>query len=126
MSTSLSTLSKSEFAEKYMGILQPLEGFVTFFYRQHPKMYDSEVLSVYEALLKDIKAKLTNYPASQHKLEGVSGEIYAQLNKFLVEQGSSYSIQEIRECLKTLEKSLKMWNRERGSRGYLNFINEFN
>lgn len=126
MSTSLSTLSKSEFAEKYIGILLPLEAFVVFSFRQHPKMYDSDVLCVYEALLKDIKAKLTNYTAPQHKLEGVSDEIYAELNKFLEEKCSSYSILEIQECLKTLEKSLKMWNRERGSRGYLNFINEFN
>ena len=126
MNASLSTFSKSEFAQKYMGILQLLEAMVVFFYRQHPEMYDSEVLCAYEAMLKDIKAELTNYPAPQHKLEGVFGEIYGELIKFLGEKGGSYSILEIRECLKTLEKSLKMWNRERGSRGYLNFIGQFN
>jgi hypothetical protein len=122
----LPVLSKTEFAEKYIGILQPLEAFVAHFYRRYPEMYDLDVLRVYEALLKHIKAELTNFPLPEPKLGKISFEIYDQLFMFLEEMKSSYSLQEIQECLKTLERSLKMWSKDRGSRGYLGFIAQFN
>lgn len=125
MNIPVSSLSKSEFCEKYIGILEPLESFVTNFYRQYPKLHDHDVLRVYEALLKHFKARLTKFPLPKHKLEGISSEIYILQLQFLEQMESSYSLQEIQECLKTLEKSLKLWNKEHGSRGYLNFISNF-
>lgn len=124
MNTS-SALSKSEFGEKYIEILQPLEAYVATFYRQNPSMHDHDILRVYEALLKRIKARLTNFPLPPPKLAGISLDIYTLHLNFLEKMESSYSLQEIQECLKTLEKSLKRWNREQGSRGYLNFITQF-
>jgi len=118
--------SKREITEKYIGILQPMENFVVNFYRQHPEMHDHDILRVYEALLKHIKAKLTNFTLPQHKLEGISYDVYALQLKFLEGMESAYSLKEIQVCLKTLEKSVKLWNKERGSRGYLNFIAQFN
>jgi|688.fasta_scaffold65580_4 hypothetical protein len=84
-------------------------------------MHDHEILRVHEALLKYVKAKLTNYPQPKPKpkLEGVSRDIYAKRLPFLEEMERSYSLKEIQGCLKMLEKSLKVWNREYGSRGYL-------
>lgn len=118
-------LSKSEFAEEYVEVLQLLEVLVARFYRQHPQMYDLDVLYVYEALLKRIKAKLTNFPLPQNNLKGVSNDIYVLQLKFLEEMENFYSLKEIQECLKLLEKSLKLWSREHGSKGYLNYIAQF-
>lgn len=118
--------SKTEFAEKYMGLLQPLEMFVTDFYRKYPEMHDYDILRVYETLLKHIKAKLTDFPLPQPKLEGIFRQIFELQLLFLEEMERSYSLQEIQECLKLLEKSLKKWNKNLGSRGYLNFIARFN
>ena len=42
---SLTLLSKSEFTEKYISILQPLEVFVAGFYRQNPELHDHDVLA---------------------------------------------------------------------------------
>lgn len=126
MNVPSSTLSKSEFAQKYIGILQPLESLVADFYRQYPAMHDHDILRVYETLLKHIKAKLTNFPLPLHNLKGISNDVYALQIAFLEEMESSYSLKEIQECLKTLEKSLKLWNREYGSRGYLTYISQFN
>lgn len=122
MNSSFSLLTKSEFADKYMGILQPLESCVTVFYSQHPDLHDHDILRVYEALLKMIKAKLTNFPLPENQLEGISREIYELQLGFLEDIKDSYSLHEIQACLKMLEKSVKLWNREHGSRGYLNFI----
>lgn len=126
MNLSVAKLSKTELAEKYIEILQPLEVYVSAFYKMHPEMYDLDVQKVYECLLKDIKAQLTNYPMPQHKLEGTSDMCYQQLAEFLKEMSKKYLAEEIQACLKQLEKSLKMWTREHGSRGYLNFIAVFN
>ena len=124
----IDTLSKAELAENYIEILQPLEGLVSYTYKVHPEIYDLDVQKAYECLLNDIKAKLTNHPLPHHKIEGLPKSIYTQLTKFLekFEIGNTYSLKEIQACLKLVEKSLKLWTRQHGSRGYLNFITQFN
>jgi len=126
MNLPLSMMSKSQLAEKYIGILQPLEAVVSSYNHQHPELHDHDVLHVYEALIKDVRAKLTNFPQPQHNLRVVSNTLYVFLNTFVIEMQNSYSYEEIQQCLKQLEKSVKLWNRELGSRGYLNFISKFN
>jgi len=118
-------LSTSEFAEKYIELLQPLENSVVRTYREIPSLHDHDVLRVYEALLKYVKAKLTNYPLPQPKLEGTPLSLYLEQLSFIETQANSYSFKEIQECLKLLEKSVKLWNREFGSRGYFNYISRF-
>lgn len=121
-----SSLPRKELVERCMGILQPVENFIANFYRQHPETHDYDVLSAYEALSKYFKAKLTNFPLPQHKLNGVSYDIYSFQLSFLETMEGSYSLKEIYDCLKTLEKSLKLWTKNQGSRGYLNYIIQFN
>jgi DNA mismatch repair ATPase MutL len=121
-----SLLSKTELAEKYIEILQPIEVFISHYYRQHPEIYDSDVLHTYQALLKDIKTKLTKLAQPQHSLKSITNVLYEQQNRFLNKFQESYSLEEIQLCLKQLEKSVKFWSREHGSRGYLNYIYEFN
>jgi len=126
MNKHISSLSKLELTEKYIGIFQPLEAIVVLYYRQYPELHDHDVLRAYEALLKYIKAKLTNYPLPQYKLVDFSQKLFEILFMFIESMENSYSHREIQECLKTLEKSLKLWNSSFGSRGYLNYISEFN
>lgn len=125
MNSSSQMLSKTQVAEKYISILQPLEAFVSIYYKRYPEMHDHDVLQVYEALLKDVKAKLTNFPLPQHKLTGIPNMLYEMQNQHLNYMQETYSLEEIQLCLKQLEKSVKLWNREHGSRGYLNFISNF-
>ena len=125
MNTSNASLSKSEFAEKYDEILFPIESYIVQIYEQNPDLHDHDVLRAYEAVLKYIKAKLTRYPLPQPNLKGISLTIYEFILNFLNENESSYSFQEFQDCLKILEKSMKLWNREHGSRGYLNYIDQF-
>lgn len=118
-------LSKTELAEKYIEILQPLEALVSYNYYKNPELHDHDVLDVYVALLKYVKAKLTNFPLSQHNLIGISSILYEKQRLHLENMQKLYSLEEIQLCLKQLEKSVKFWNRERGSRGYLNYISKF-
>lgn len=104
---------------------QPLEAIVSHFYRRHPELHDHDVLRVYESSLRYVKAKLTNFPLRPHNLEGLSLEIYNLHLQFIKEKENSHSLLEIQQCLKTLEKSVKFWNKEHGSRGYLNFVSQF-
>ena len=121
---SLATLSKTEFVEIYHPILIPIESHVAAFYLNNPTAYDFDVLIIYECILKDIKAKLTQFLPPTHKLEGVLKELYELLVKSIDEsnQMTKFTLEEIQACLKLLQKSVKLWSREHGSRGYLNFI----
>jgi len=85
-----------------------------------------DISRVYETLLKYIRARLTSFPLPQSNLEGVFKEIYTQQFDFIKQMENTYSLKEIQECLKMLEKSLKLWTREHGSSGYLKFISRFN
>lgn len=125
MTASFSKLSSSEFTEKYVGVLQPLEFHIVNFYRKNPSLYDYDILRVYEALLKYMKAKLTNFSLPQHKLEGISCDIYECLFTFIEEMEKHYSLEELQACLKRLEKSINFWGKRAGSRGYLNHIVQF-
>lgn len=120
-----SSLSKLEFTEKYHDILKSIEQLVADFYRQNPKMHDHDVLRVYEALVKYAKAKLTNYPLPQPQFEGISSNLYLKQLDVLHHIESTFSYQKIHDCLKTLVKSVIVWNKNLGSQGYLNFISQF-
>lgn len=115
-------LSKIQLAEKN---IQPLEAIVSFYYRQHPEMHDYDALRAVETLLKYIRAKLTNYPLPQNDLKGIAKILYDEQYQFLNKIQKSHPLEEIQLCLKQLEKSLKFWSKEQGSRGYFNFISNF-
>jgi len=88
-------------------------------------MHDHDALRTYEALLKDVKAKLTNFPSPQHKFDGISKNLYVEQSEFLTKIAEDYSYEEIQACLKVLEKSVKFWNKQSDSQGYLSFISKF-
>lgn len=122
----MTVLSKREFAERYMDVLQNLESFSSSCYQDNQTaLYDNDVLGVYQVLLKYVKARLTNYPLPANNLKGLSLNLYEEMLEVVKFHENSYSLLEIQECLKMLEKSLKLWTRERGSQGYLKFISQF-
>lgn len=125
MSLPIEALSKTEFAEKYVEILQPLETTVAVYYHENNTMHDFDVMHAYGQLLKYIKAKLTNYPLPQITLQGISLELYHYLFEQIELMEQSYTHHELQLALKQLEKSVKFWNREHGSQGYLNFISNY-
>lgn len=119
-------VSNEEFIEKYMGVLQPVEMFISSCYKKNPaQLYDFDVEKIFQALLKYIKAKLTDYPLPEPKLQGVSLDLYETIFDFLQGMEKSISLLEIQACLKKLESSQKMWSKEWGSQGYLKFISNF-
>lgn len=111
----MKTLSTLEFTEKYTVLLQSLETIVSIFYDQNPSTTYYDILTCYEAISKNLKAKLTNFPQPIHKLNGISSEIYVTLLPILESQ--PYSVQENQDCIKLLIKSVKRWNEKHGPQG---------
>ena len=60
----------------YTEILETVEGIVGSFYDHNPDITDYDILACYEAIFKNLKAKLTNFPPPQHKLNGIFSEMY--------------------------------------------------
>lgn len=119
----MTLLSKAEFVQEYMKLLESLEVIVVRFYYNNKSITDFDILSVYEALSKLIKAKLTNFPLPEHKLTGDFAQMYDALLSAIEKE--TYSLQEIQSSLKLLIKSVKKWSDLKGSQGYICFISRF-
>ena len=57
----MNTLSTLQFTEKYQELLETVETIVGSFYDHNPDITDYDVLRCYEAISKNLKAKLTNF-----------------------------------------------------------------
>lgn len=117
-----SPLSKAEFAEKFMSVLMPLEQNVLSYYKKMPTAMDHEILSMYQYFSKVIKAKMTNYTMPSPNVNGPLETLYHAEANFIESACKKVSLEDLKECLKMLEKSVELWNREMGVQGYLNFI----
>lgn len=127
--------------EEYTGVLQNIESTVVHAYGEHPKMTDYDVLRVYEVLADDYSGeKIGRAPRPVRLSEtetALMGKIRAMTDWQLGKPGSikdqsgapipypdPITLDESIMCLKRLIKSAKMWNKEGGQRGYLDFIAE--
>lgn len=115
-------MSKLNFAEEHAEILEPIERLVCGFYAKKLINHDYDTIRVYDALTAYYKAIVTNFPLPTLKLTSDSEKT---LYNNIVEMSEKYDAKEMLECIKLLKKSALLWNKELGSQGYLNYINQF-
>jgi hypothetical protein len=131
--------------EKHMPILQLLESTLATFYRATPTLTDYDVAEAYDALAKVYKAETTGRAKPEMKLKGKSEGVYQHLHAVaeiflgrtekLIEEdtGEAVALEELiatsaedmLECFKRLQSSLKLWTKEGGRQGYLIYISQF-
>ncbi len=132
--------------DKHLAILQSLESTLAALYREEPKLTDYDVADAYEALLRFYKAEATQRTFTAN-LKDRSKDVYEALKVmsefFLgrVEEGAfqdpdthepvtldelpEASLEDVLACIKRLQSSLKLWTKEGGRQGYLNYISQF-
>ena len=121
--------------EEHQDILQNIESSIVGIYRQHPELTDYQVDAAMEALGRTYLRDADILPKND-----LSKEVY-QAMKFMCDwrMGKQTMVDEdeqpmsiepvsrevILTCLKRLRKSVSMWNKQNGTRGYLDYVNQY-
>lgn len=126
--------------EEYLDVLQNMEMAIVEVYRDKPELIDANVDSALEALERtyvgELRARGPVLPPSP-----IARTVYEQVQMMCewrlgrasleTEEGQPgpetppVPLEVILACLKRLRKSLRLWTREGGRQGYLNYIEQF-
>jgi len=132
----------SNFENEYLDVLQNLELGIRIVHEEHPELTDYNVDSALEALMRTYKnegrgkaPKLPGSPLTAHVYHSVQAMCDWRLgrvplvddeNEQPVEVGvQPLMVEEILACLARIRKSIRLWKREGGRQGYLNYISQF-
>ena len=130
------------FEERYQDVLQNMEFGIIQVYREHPEMTDWEALVAIEALLRTYRAEKKGRQIAEPSLDPLAEQIYGIVEAMcqwrlgretlLDQEGNPVvipmepvTLDEIIACLKRVRKSINLWTREGGRRGYLTRVSQF-
>ena len=130
------------FEEQYNDPLRSMEIALAKMYREHETMTDWESLNALNGLTRTYSAEQRRRNAPTLKLSTLAQQSYDELKltcdgwlgrvPIFDEAGqmadlaeTSLTLAEVINCLKRVRKSVEMWQKEGGQRGYFNFINQF-
>jgi hypothetical protein len=131
----------SDFDDKYLDVLQNIEFALMQAYRAHAEMTDWEAREAVKALMRVYKAEASKSIApilrlnllGQEAFESVKMVCDWRLGKATVmpEDGKPsiemkmQTLDEVIACLQRILRSIQMWEKEGGRRGYFNFVSQF-
>jgi hypothetical protein len=129
-------------SDKHISIMQSLEMNLANHYSEQPQLTDYDVSDAFDALARHYKANLDNRTFTPN-LKGRSKEVFELLQTItdvfvsngqfptnadgplVPENMQSYTVEDVLACTKRLQSSLKLWTKEGGRQGYLNYISQF-
>ncbi len=132
----------SEFDDQYLDVLQNIEFALMQPYRAHADMTDWEAREVVKALMRAYKAEASGRAAPALRLNPLAQETFESVKMVcnwrlgratvLTEDGKPPPVEmktntrdEIIACLQRILRSIEMWEKEGGRRGYFNFVSQF-
>ena len=130
------------FEEKYQDVLHNMETALVQAYREHDEMMDWDALTAVNGLIRTYTAEersrktpaLKLAPLAQEAYDGLQYMCEWRLGRGHLEDGSGQvidtgmepkTVSEIVACLKRIRKSIELWQKEGGRRGYFNFVSQF-
>ena len=129
--------------EEFMGVLQILEFALIQSYRANDEMTDWEAETAVSGLIRTYTAEQRKRPAPATKMQLPVQQAYTDLQipcegwlgrgplldetgqTVQVDENNKLTISEIIACLKRIRRSIEMWQKEGGRRGYFEFIDQF-
>lgn len=131
-----------EFEDKYNDVLRSMELTLVRPYRQLENLTDWETEAAVNGLIRVYTAEQRGRKLPNLRLNALTQNIYDQLRAtcegwlgrqpLLDEYGNAATldenaleVSEIIACLKRIRKSIQLWNKEAGRRGYFDFIDQF-
>ncbi len=135
---------RDTFDEKYLDVLQNIEFALMSIYRAHSEMTDWDALDAVQAMIRSFTAETRKQPTPAFRLRPIAQEAYDAVKgvcewrlgrapaELTGEQGqpidmpmTAKTFDEIIACLKRIRRSIQMWQKEGGRRGYFNFVSQF-
>jgi hypothetical protein len=131
------------FEEQYEDVLQNIEFALVQVYRADEEMTDYDALQAINALIRTYQAEerrrqppaLRLLPAQEAALESVQGMCELRLGRAQLRKKEEtaelppmiapVTLAEIIACLKRVRKSIELWRKEGGRRGYYDFVSPF-
>ncbi|MEZ5041300.1 MAG: hypothetical protein R2828_15490 [Saprospiraceae bacterium] len=128
--------------DSHPDILQNIEFMIVRIYKENGELRDKNVMKGLEALKKHYHALVTRKNPVDPSLKGLELDIYKEV-MFILEKRRTPTKEEDQPrrfsrafkvptqdeiflaCLGKIEKSVKFWNKERGERGYLDFVKHY-
>ena len=128
--------------EEYADILFGIETAIVNVVSEAPNLVDKNVLAAVEALIALYSTEIRRGRRSRPAPAGRAGVVYErcllvcewQLGRSDVEWApvggsrrdrGELTVSELLMCLKRLRKSIRLWHKQRGRRGYLSYVREF-
>lgn len=127
--------------EEYNDVLQNIEAVIVAVYKEKPELTDYNVDSALEALGRTYQREKTSKESTPILPKNdLAKQVYQSVRmvcewrlgheNVVDEEGQPMSSEpltydEIQACLKRIRKSITTWNKEGGTRGYLNYIRQF-
>jgi len=132
----------TDFEERYEDVLQNIEFGIVQVHNAEPALVDADVDRALENLMRAYQAEARKRPAPVIHLAPLAQAVYDSVktmcewrlgrSQMYDSAGRPLDIQvkpitpeEIVACLKRIRKSVALWTKERGRRGYLSFIVQF-
>jgi hypothetical protein len=129
--------------EKYLDVLQNLEFGIILVYREDRKLLDYDAQEAIDGLVRIYAAEERGYspPAlrlserAQRVFDSVKGMSEWRLGRATFPGEAEgpedemvskpHTVAEILLCLRRISKSIRLWTKEAGRHGYLNYIDQF-
>ena len=130
------------FEEKYLDVLHNIETALVHTYDEHKEMTDWEARDAIHALMRAYKAETRGRIAPTMSLNPRAQEAFTNVKMMcdwrlgratlLTEDGKPPDVEippktvdEIILCLQRILRSIEIWQKEGGRRGYYNFVREY-
>jgi hypothetical protein len=134
--------NEPRFEEKYEDVLQNIEFGIVGVYRKNPEVSDWDALDAVEALIRRYTAEERNRVAPAVRLSVLAQQIFDAAGAVcewrlgreeLLDQKDQppdlkpepNTVGEIVACLKRIRRSIRLWDKQGGRQGYLNFVRQF-
>jgi hypothetical protein len=131
-----------QFEDKYLDVLHNIETALVHAYEEHAEMTDWETRDAVKALMRAYKAELNKRVAPPLNLKPLVQSAYDDVKMIcdwqlgratlLTEDGkipaelpSPKTLDEIIACLQRILRSIELWQKEGGRRGYYKFVSQF-
>jgi hypothetical protein len=121
--------------EEHFDVLQNMEFEIVQVYRSTSDLIDAEVLNAIESLIHSYNLEVKGGFAASPKVKGLSAIVAAAVkdaSEIRLGRGSKAdeliepkTVQNIVDCLKRIQSSIKFWTKKNGRKGYLEYVSKF-
>ncbi len=128
--------------EQYFDVLQNIEGAIVEVYKDQPRLLDIDVIDSFDVLIRRYSREKEGRGAPAVKLSDPAQRVFDlagrvcewRLGRQPMNPGEPtrddvafdlLSVSELVLCLQRIRSSVRLWNKQGGRQGYLNYVRQF-